>query len=131
MLTLSFIPGDWTLHALGMSGVVATLLMQRYATPERPGRFAAILCALGAVMLILALLCHPHWIISKIQATPTWLFYCLAMFFPLFGCFGLRRCRYLFPGENHLRFRWVISDKFQQFIHPDNEARFILSDKLH
>ena len=54
MLTLSFIPGDWTLHALGMSGVVATLLMQRYATPERPGRFAAILCALGAVMLILA-----------------------------------------------------------------------------
>lgn len=87
MLTLSFIPGDWTLHALGMSGVVATLLMQRYATPERPGRFAAILCALGAVMLILALLCHPHWIISKIQATPTWLFYCLAMYFPLFALF--------------------------------------------
>ena len=87
MLTLSFIPGDWTLHALGMSGVVTTLLMQRYATPERPGRFAAILCALGAVMLILALLCHPHWIISKIQATPTWLFYCLAMYFPLFALF--------------------------------------------
>lgn len=29
-----------------------------------------------------ALVSHPFWIISKIQATPTWLFYCLAMFFP-------------------------------------------------
>ena len=38
-------------------------------------------------MFVLGLFSHPHWIISKIQATPTWLFYCLAMFFPLFGIF--------------------------------------------
>lgn len=87
VLTLSFVPGDWTLHALGMSGVLASLLMQRYATPQRPGRFVLMMCCLGVAMLALALLCHPHWIISKIQATPTWLFYCLAMYFPLFAFF--------------------------------------------
>lgn len=87
IVLLPFIPSDWTLHALGMSGVLTSLLMQRYADRERPGRFIGMLCALGAVMLLLGLASHPHWIISKIQATPTWLFYCLAMFFPLFGFF--------------------------------------------
>ncbi len=87
VLLLPFIPSDWTLHALGMSGVLASLLMQRYASRERPRLFLGILCVLGAIMLIAGLLAHPFWIISKIQATPTWLFYCLAMFFPLFGFF--------------------------------------------
>ena len=87
VILLPFIPSDWTLHALGMSGVVASLLMQRYADRLHPRRFLTILFALGVAMLALALLSHPYWIISKIQATPTWLFYCLAMFFPLFGCF--------------------------------------------
>ena len=64
-----------------MSGVLTSLLMQRYADRERPGRFIGMLCALGVGMLVLALVSHPFWIISKIQATPTWLFYCLAMFF--------------------------------------------------
>lgn len=82
-LTLSFLPGDWTLHALGTSGMLATLLMQRYATPRRPAPFIVLMLALGLLMLALGALCHPHWIISKIQATPTWLFYCLAMYFPL------------------------------------------------
>ena len=87
VILLPFIPSDWTLHALGMSGVLASLLMQRYADRLHPRRFLTILFALGVAMLALALLSHPYWIISKIQATPTWLFYCLAMFFPLFGCF--------------------------------------------
>ena len=83
IILLPFIPSDWTLHAFGMSGVLTSLLMQRYADRERPGRFIGMLCALGIGMLVLALVSHPFWIISKIQATPTWLFYCLAMFFPL------------------------------------------------
>mgnify|MGYP000797786314 FL=1 len=70
-----------------MSGLLTSLLMQRYASREHPGKFIGMLCILGAGMFILALVSHPSWIISKIQATPTWLFYCLAMFFPLFGFF--------------------------------------------
>ena len=61
--------------------------MQRYANREHPGKFIGMLCILGAGMLILALVSHSYWIISKIQATPSWLFYCLAAFFPLFGFF--------------------------------------------
>ena len=38
---------DWTLHAFGMSGVLTSLLMQRYADRERPGRFIGMLCALA------------------------------------------------------------------------------------
>ena len=87
ILLLPFIPSDWTLHAFGMSGLLTSLLMQRYADREHPGKFIGMLCILGVGMLILALVSHPYWIISKIQATPSWLFYCLAAFFPLFGFF--------------------------------------------
>lgn len=85
VVLLPFIPGDWTLHAFGMSGLLTSLLLQRYADKMRPARFIGLLCLAGAVMLLLGLLSHPHWIISKIQATPTWLFYCLAIFFPFFA----------------------------------------------
>ncbi len=87
ILPLPFIPSDMTLHAFGMSGVLASLIMQQYADKERPGKFIGMLCGLGVVMLVAALVSHPFWIISKIQATPTWFFYCMAAFFPLFGFF--------------------------------------------
>ena len=87
IILLPFIPSDWTLHAFGMSGLLTSLLMQRYANREHPQKFIGMLCILGIGMLILALVSHPYWIISKIQATPSWLFYCLSAFFPLFGFF--------------------------------------------
>lgn len=87
VLPLPFIPSDMTLHAFGMSGVVTSLLMQRYACKEHPGKFIGILFALGVLMLAAAFTSHPVWIISKIQATPTWFFFCTAAFFPLFGMF--------------------------------------------
>lgn len=85
IILLPFIPSDWTLHAFGMSGVLTSLFMQRYARHEHPGKFISGLCLSGTAMLILAVVSHSHWIISKLQATPSWLFYCLAAFFPLFG----------------------------------------------
>lgn len=80
---LTFIPGDMTLHALGFSGVLTILTLRRLR--EQPNRLLGVLTAAGVVMLALAIVCHQHWIISKIQATPTWAFYCLAMFFPAAG----------------------------------------------
>jgi len=87
ILSLKFIPSDFTLHVFGFSGVLASLLMQKYADTKKPQKFISILCVLGVIMLIGALISHPLWIISKIQATPTWFFYCMALFFPLFGFF--------------------------------------------
>lgn len=86
-LALPFIPSDMTLHAFGMAGVVTALLMQKYAKREHPVKFIGLLCAMGLVMLAAALTSHPFWIISKIQATPTWFFFCMAAFFPAFAFF--------------------------------------------
>lgn len=83
----SFIPSDFTLHVFGFSGLLVSLLMLKYASVDNPGKFIGTLCVLGAVMLIAAFTSHQYWIISKIQATPTWFFYCMAIFFPLFGFF--------------------------------------------
>lgn len=84
-LFLSFVPGGWTQHALVMSGVLASSLMLRAESDGKPLRLEACLWGLGVVMLICGIVSHRFWIISKILATPTWLFFCTAIFFPLFA----------------------------------------------
>ena len=79
-----FFPSQCTLHSFGMAGMWAGLIMQKYANKENPKRFYSIFAIVGVAMLIAAIVSHQYWIISKIQATPTWLFYCCAIFFPLF-----------------------------------------------
>ncbi len=82
---MRYIPSEATLHAFGMAGVWAALLMQKYADKLNPKRFFSIMGTVGVVMLIAAVISHQYWIISKLQGTPTWLFYCCAIFFPLFA----------------------------------------------
>jgi hypothetical protein len=86
-ILLPFLPGGWTGHALCMSGMAATVLMRYFK--EREGRLCltGLFLGIGLLMLCLGLWAHPHWIISKIQATPTWLFFCLAIYFPLMALF--------------------------------------------
>lgn len=55
ILLLPFIPSDWTLHAFGMSGLLTSLLMQRYADREHPGKFIGMLCILASACSSL------HW----------------------------------------------------------------------
>lgn len=80
-----YIPGDSTLHAFGMAGLCAGLILKKYADKTAPKRFFLIMCAIGIVMLGGGILSHSYWIISKLQSTPTWFFYCTAIFFPLFA----------------------------------------------
>ncbi len=82
---IQLIPSNVTLHVFGMAGIWASLLMQKYADKENPRRFYLLMCGIGAGMLVAAIGAHQYWIISKIQATPTWFFYCAAIFFPLFA----------------------------------------------
>ena len=101
ILLLPFIPSDWTLHAFGMSGLLTSLLMQRYANREHPGKFIGMLCILGAGMLILALVSHPYWIISKIQATPVLAVLLSCSLLPVIRLFLLAdRCK----GSKPIRF---------------------------
>ena len=85
MLNLSFIPSDMTLHALGVSGAFASVLLIHWGNKEKPFKFVGTMVGLGAAMLVLFFLAHPYWIISKIQATPTWLFVCNAISFFMVG----------------------------------------------
>lgn len=84
-INLSAIPSDMTLHALGVSGAFTSVLIMKIADKERPAKFLATMFGLAAVMLGLMFWAHPHWIMSKIQATPTWLFACNAIAFTLVG----------------------------------------------
>ncbi|MDR2890913.1 MAG: DUF5009 domain-containing protein [Alistipes sp.] len=95
------VPGSVALHALGVSGLLVSSLMRRWAVPTSkmtlkttsttaathavPWRFFGWLAGLAAVMAVAGILAHGHWIVSKIEATPTWLFWCLAIFLPLLG----------------------------------------------
>lgn len=90
IVLLPMVPGGWTHHLLGLSGMMATACLPqaaagRVAPLTRKGLARFLL--LGLLMLALALLSHHFWIISKIQATPTWAFFCLALFFPLVALF--------------------------------------------
>ena len=75
-LMLGFWPGGWTHPALCASGMFASLLMLRYG--ETPRRLVAALSCYALAAGLLGVICHRFWIISKIQATPTWLFFCVA-----------------------------------------------------
>lgn len=80
----NFIRGGVTLYAFGVSGLLTSSLMGRHATAASPWKFFGLLAGIAAVMAVAGFVAHNFWIISKNQATPTWLFFCLAMFLPLF-----------------------------------------------
>lgn len=84
---LSFLPSDMVHHALGVSGAFASVLLIHWGNREKPFKFVGTMMVLGVVMLVLFFFSNPHWIISKIQATPTWLFVCSAVSFFLVGIF--------------------------------------------
>ena len=76
----SIVPGFFTHLGLVMGGVVCTsILSDRSFAPKR---YATLWC-IPVILFALAVLCHRFWIISKIQATPTWMFYILALAFAM------------------------------------------------
>ena len=76
-LFLSFWPGGWTHPAICASGLFTSMLLIRLG--EKPRKLAISYGILALAMFVLGLICHKVWIISKIQATPTWLFFCVAV----------------------------------------------------
>lgn len=87
MLDLSSLPSDMTHHALGVSGAFASVLLIHWGNREHPFKFIGTMIGLGVLMMILFFVSHPYWIITKIQATPTWLFVCNAISFFMVALF--------------------------------------------
>ena len=70
--------GNGCLPAYTMGGIILSLLSAKFinANNKKKG-LMAVIATLG--LLLLGFISHQFWIISKIQATPTWLFYCTAI----------------------------------------------------
>lgn len=81
-LILGFWPGGWTHPALCASGMFTSLLLIR--SGDKPRNLVSYFFTYALAMFLLGIVCHRFWIISKIQATPTWLFFCVACSVALF-----------------------------------------------
>lgn len=77
-IMLGFWPGGWTHPAICATGMIASMLMLQYQS--KPRRLYILFGTLALAFLLLGLVSHRFWIISKNLATPTWAFYCLAIF---------------------------------------------------
>lgn len=85
IITGDILPNSLTIFAFGSTGVVLSLLLDRYANKIDPKRFYIYMGLIGSGMFLAGLGAHQFWIVSKLSATPTWYFYCCAIFFPVFG----------------------------------------------
>jgi heparan-alpha-glucosaminide N-acetyltransferase len=83
-------PGDWILgngafHAFAMTGLLATLLMEWLYQKNKRTHVPSIFTSIGVSLVLIGLLLRNFFIISKIQATPTWVFLCSGIAFMLFA----------------------------------------------
>jgi predicted acyltransferase len=80
---LGFWPGGWTHPLLCATGMMMAMLLVRIG--DQPKKWFTYCLALVGALCVFGLLSHRVWIISKNLATPTWAFFCLAIFVLLFG----------------------------------------------
>lgn len=70
--------GNGCLPAFTMGGILLSLVSTKYnKAPNRQKIIFAI--AATAILLAAGFVSHTFWIVSKLQATPPWLFYCSAI----------------------------------------------------
>lgn len=72
----NIIPGNGCFHAFTMCGMLVSLLFNQSKSEMSVKNKMILSTAMGIVFLLAAYISHYFWIISKIQATPTWLFLC-------------------------------------------------------
>ncbi|MDR1199721.1 MAG: DUF5009 domain-containing protein [Prevotellaceae bacterium] len=76
-----FIPGNGSFQSLAFAGIIASLLMQRNRHKEDFGKLCSSYIAVSALMFAAATVSHRYFIISKLQETCTWIFYCISISF--------------------------------------------------
>lgn len=70
------IPGGGAFQGFAFAGIAASLLLDRATSSQMKQRLPLIYAASGIVLVAAGLVLHNFFIISKIQATPTWVFLC-------------------------------------------------------
>lgn len=89
--------GNGCLPAFTMSGVVMVMLHTKYKSELSPQKLV-LWGLLGVIaFLVLGVLTRQYWIVSKIQGTPPWLFFCVGIallqyvIFSMLSAFGYTR----------------------------------------
>ncbi|WP_255495491.1 DUF5009 domain-containing protein [Dysgonomonas sp. 521] len=72
----SIIPGNGCFHAFTMCGMLISLLFNQPKSELSINKKMLVSTGVGIGFLLAGFISHYFWIISKIQATPTWLFLC-------------------------------------------------------
>ena len=80
------IPGGGAFQGFAFAGIAATLLIDRASTPEKRLKLPFIYLGVAVLLVIAGFGLRNFFIISKIHATPTWVFLCNGI---AFGAFAL------------------------------------------
>lgn len=67
-----------TLVALTMGGVVTSMIFRHYVNRHEPYRLMLALFLFSVLLILLSMAVRPYWGLSKLGATPAWLFLCSA-----------------------------------------------------
>lgn len=78
-----FIPGNGCFQSIAFAGIIASLLMQNNQGKQNFGKLSLSYLAVSVLMFVAATVAHRYFIISKLQETCTWIFYCISISFAL------------------------------------------------
>lgn len=70
------IPSNGCFHAFTMAGLLLSLVMNKSEDESGRKKKVLYLAATGIIFVLLGWITNHWWIISKLQETPPWLFYC-------------------------------------------------------
>lgn len=72
----TIIPGGGAFQGFAFAGIAASLLLDRATTPEKRAQLPLYYIGAGILLIVGGFILRNFFIISKIQATPTWVFLC-------------------------------------------------------
>ncbi|GAB4029296.1 DUF5009 domain-containing protein [Spirosoma gilvum] len=81
----NWIPDNGAYNLFAFAGILATLLLTRWQQSGREKQLPLLFIGLGIGLIIAGLLFRNAFIISKIQATPTWIFLCCGIAYVVYA----------------------------------------------
>lgn len=76
--------GNGAFHSFTLAGVMGGLLLRKYTNPVNLQKLSSWFLSLGLILFFAGIISRHFFIISKIWATPTWVFLCCAIAFGFF-----------------------------------------------
>lgn len=80
--------GNGSLPAFTMGGIIFSLIGVKYHNIDNRKKIAGAATAV-IILLIIGTITHQIWIVSKLQGTPPWVFYCIAVSIGIYAVIGI------------------------------------------